>query len=381
MAETKKYVRIKKASYRSLWYADKIGRIFPSLGTWGNAYKVDSPDRALYIRKEDAQLIVTEKRPAKVGERVLITEAYAYTGCPYKNGDINNVKTADKHGHILVEEHSVSLIRREYEVIVNNEVENEEADGMESVNKTAIDSASTVFEKVGEDYIGSKSRFGDILIGSPYSEAFVKAYANERKDVLVIPQTFEYTAFLHNEEMKKVAKSEQEAIKDRAQARRDEIVEQAKADVEELKECGRTHAGKPFDYRLKMICVKSEFIVNRDKRTVVVLLKGAGNKFIYSRGIAKAAPDDCFNVHIGKAIALRRALGLAVPDEYLNAPQPTEVRVGDVIEVTLDSGEIEKKPVISLKAGSLNAHLPGRIVQYPSHYAKIIDDSREEVGE
>lgn len=286
MAETKKYVRIKKASYRSLWYADKIGRIFPSLGTWGNAYKVDSPDRALYIRKEDAQLIVTEKRPAKVGERVLITEAYAYTGCPYKNGDINNVKTADKHGHILVEEHSVSLIRREYEVIVNNEVENEEADGMESVNQTAIDTASTVFEKVGEDYIGSKSRFGDILIGAPYSEAFVKAYANERKDVLVIPQTIEYTAFLHNEEMKKVATHGQAPIVS-AQARRDEIVEQAKADVEELKECGRTHAGKPFDYRLKMICVKSEFIVNRDKRTVVVLLKGAGNKFIYSRGIAK----------------------------------------------------------------------------------------------
>ncbi|ASS60721.1 hypothetical protein C7M22_03547 [Bacillus velezensis] len=166
-----------------------------------------------------------------------------------------------------------------------------------------------------------------------------------------------------------------------AQARRDGIVEQAKADVEDLKECGRTHAGKPFDYRLKMICVKSEFIVNRDKRTVVVLLKGAGNKFIYARGIAKAAPDDCFNVHIGKAIALRRALGLTVLDEYLNAPQPTEVRVGDVIEVTLDSGEIEKKPVISLKAGSLNAHLPGRIIQYPSHYAKIINDSREEVGE
>ncbi|WES02205.1 hypothetical protein [Bacillus velezensis] len=377
MAETKKYVRIKKASYRSLWYADKIRRIFPSLGTWGNAYKVDSPDRALYIRKEDAQLIVTEKRPAKVGERVLITEAYAYTGCPYKNGDINNVKTADKHGHILVEEHSVSLIRREYEVIVNNEVENEEADGMESVNKTAIDSASTVFEKVGEDYIGSKSRFGDILIGSPYSEAFVKACANERKDVLVIPQTFEYTAFLHNEEMKKVAKSEQEAIKDRAQARRDEIVEQAKADVEELKECGRTHAGKPFDYRLKMICVKSEFIVNRNKRTVVVLLKGAGNKFIYSRGIAKAAPNDCFNVHIGKAIALRRALGLTVPDEYLNAPQPTEVRVGDFIA---DDSGVHKALVIEddswppFSGGAAIYLKDARKYGY-----KIIDDSREEV--
>lgn len=50
---------------------------------------------------------------------------------------------------------------------------------MENVNQTAIDSASTGFEKVGEDYIESKSRFGDILIGAPYSEAFVKAYANE----------------------------------------------------------------------------------------------------------------------------------------------------------------------------------------------------------
>lgn len=120
--------------------------------------------------------------------------------------------------------------------------------------------------------------------------------------------------------------------------------------------------------------------MNSDKRTVVALLKGLRTGKVYAKGIAKATPDDCFNVHIGKSIALRRALGLAVPDECLNAPQPTEVRVGDVIEVTLDSGEIEKKPVISLKAGSLNAHLPGRIIQYPSHYAKIINDSREEVG-
>ncbi|QHJ03702.1 hypothetical protein [Bacillus sp. AM1(2019)] len=237
---------------------------------------------------------------------------------------------------------------------------------MESVNQTAIDSASTVFEKVGEDYIGSKSRFGDILIGAPYSEAFVKAYANERKDVLVIPQTIEYTAFLHNEEMKKVATQGQAPIVS-AQARRDEIVEQAKADVEK----------RITNNALDRVVY---FVLNRIKRTVVALIKGEYSGKVYAKGIAKAAPNDCFNVHIGKAIALRRALCLAVPDEYLNAPQPTEVRVGDVIEVTLDSGEIEKKPVISLKAGSLNVHLPGRIIQYPSHYVKIINDSGEEVG-
>ena len=59
-----------------------------------------------------------------------------------------------------------------------------------------------------------------------------------------------------------------------------------------------------------------------------------GWSVFYARGIAKAAPDDCFNVHIGKAIALHRALGLEVPDEYLNAPQPTEVRVGDAVRLS-----------------------------------------------
>ncbi|AUG37188.1 hypothetical protein CXP43_16255 [Bacillus velezensis] len=248
---------------------------------------------------------------------------------------------------------------------------------MESVNKTAIDSASTVFEKVGEDYIGSKSRFGDILIGAPYSEAFVKAYANERKDVLVIRQTIEYTAFLHNEEMKKVAKSGQEAIKDRAQARRDEIVEQSKADVEKLSNYGDgvryvTGTGS-------VATCKVEFVVNSDKRAVVALLKGLRTGKVYAKGIAKAAPDDCFNVHIGKAIALRRALGLAVPDEYLNAPQPTEVRVGDVIS---DDSGVNKALVIEddswppFSSGSVIYLKDARKYGY-----RIIDDSREEVGE
>lgn len=78
---------------------------------------------------------------------------------------------------------------------------------------------------------------------------------------------------------------------------------------------------------------KVEFTVNREKRTVVALLDLAycpGN--IRAKGIAKAAPDDVFNADIGKAIALRRALGLDVPSEYTNAPKPEGVRVGDVVK-------------------------------------------------
>jgi hypothetical protein len=120
------------------------------------------------------------------------------------------------------------------------------------------------------------------------------------------------------------------------QLTRDDIIEMAKRDVAELKDS--------YDGRYYLIDIYrcyADFKINREKRTVVALLRGARSKKVYARGIAKCHPDDCFNAHIGRAIALRRALGLEVPDEYLNAPQPTEVRVGDIVEITYDDGSKE----------------------------------------
>ncbi|WP_168748456.1 hypothetical protein [Bacillus mojavensis] len=160
-----------------------------------------------------------------------------------------------------------------------------------------------------------------------------------------------------------------------AQARRDEIVEQAKADVEKLSNYG-DGVRCETDVFTKATC-NVEFVANRDKRTVVALLKGVRTGNVYARGIAKAAPDDCFNVHIGTAIALRRALGLAVPDEYLNAPQPTEVRVGDVIKYE-ESGGVAT--VVSMES---DANIPTEtyLTTAEAYPNRIIDDSREEVGE
>ncbi|MGB9945300.1 hypothetical protein ACO0DA_20160 [Bacillus subtilis] len=162
-----------------------------------------------------------------------------------------------------------------------------------------------------------------------------------------------------------------------AQARRDEIVEQAKADVEELSNYGNEVRYKPDMWSFAMCDV--EFVVNRDKRTVVALLRGVRTRYVFARGIAKAAPSDCFNVHIGKAIALRRALGSAVPDEYLNAPQPTEVRVGDVVEFQSVYKAVERALVVSDDESTGE----GKIALGSAYadIAKIIDDSREEVGE
>lgn len=166
------------------------------------------------------------------------------------------------------------------------------------------------------------------------------------------------------------------------QALRDEIVERAKKNVDIVLKRGTD------DYPSFMF--EAEFIVNKEKRTVVALIKGRNSRHVYTRGIAKCAPGDCFNVHIGKAIALRRALGLAVPDEYLNAPQPTEVRVGDVIGFPFDPLDNVLETVIRVDGAlayvgeddfycALSLFMVDDI--YPDCDPYIVDDSREEAGE
>jgi len=119
---------------------------------------------------------------------------------------------------------------------------------------------------------------------------------------------------------------------------RDEIVARAKADLENVKTPWNISDNpQPLVYSYGSRVVDAEFIVNREKRTVVAILRWRYNGVVQSKGIAKAAPGEVFNVHLGKIIALYRALGLDVPAEYMNVPAPTEVRVGDVIKYEGDN--------------------------------------------
>lgn len=165
------------------------------------------------------------------------------------------------------------------------------------------------------------------------------------------------------------------------QALRDEIVERAKKNVDIFLKRGTD------DYPSFMY--EAEFIVNKEKRTVVALIKGRNSRHVYTRGIAKCAPGDCFNVHIGMEIALRRALGLAVPDEYLNAPQPTEVRVGDVVCGNGgDDHYYSKNKTFTITKDSVERIDDGFLYKENAddwierdQIGRIIDDSREEAGE
>lgn len=123
--------------------------------------------------------------------------------------------------------------------------------------------------------------------------------------------------------------------------RRKAVIERAKAfvaDVEylALDSGGNTERWSRKRAELKQFsnCVtKPEYHVNKEKRVVTVLVKGAITTVLFEKAIAKCAPGDVFNVHIGKAIALAKAYGLEIPQEFTNAPQP-EIAVGQVVYET-----------------------------------------------
>ncbi|WP_068616528.1 hypothetical protein [Paenibacillus tuaregi] len=118
---------------------------------------------------------------------------------------------------------------------------------------------------------------------------------------------------------------------------RAEVIEKARKDVAELIRIGGDiwtdlPKGTPFHNRTYY----AEFHVNREKRAVTALIYHGRNKrnMPDAKGIAKCAPGDVFHAEIGKAIALRKALGLPIPTEYTDAPQPDEPRVGAVVRRT-----------------------------------------------
>ncbi|MEC1707389.1 hypothetical protein P9E09_06945 [Bacillus mojavensis] len=270
-----------------------------------------------------------------------------------KQATVDGVWYVDKIGQVFEVEregpnyftrtgpHHLSAIRKEdAEVIVNNETRNEEADEMKN-GKTRYDLAVENAREAIEELR---------LV------AYEQGYEDARRQLNAKAPTVS------------------------AQARRDEIVEQAKVDLENLADEDGPAYQTEDNEGYPCSCYAS-FRVNKEHRTVACDLRGVRTGERYKRGIAKAAPDDCFNVHIGKAIALRRALGLAVPDEYLNAPQPTEVRVGDVIMPSVMKKNTPRIVVatdaeVNAKA---NTCCPDSIMA--TNKARIIDDSHEEVCE
>lgn len=160
-----------------------------------------------------------------------------------------------------------------------------------------------------------------------------------------------------------------------ANERRKQAIEKAKrfvADTQRtVKNDHPTDRGNDVYKRYRTV---SEFVVNEEKRTVVALIRynGFPEDGPIAKGIAKCAPTDVFNEHIGKAIALGRAYGLDV-SEFEQAPQPDEVVVGMNVETLLmwsgePTGKISK--VVEVREDGY----PQFSIGYASHY-RITSDT------
>ncbi|MGN7329801.1 hypothetical protein [Bacillus altitudinis] len=267
----------------------------------------------------------TEKRKAEVGERILITNVSEVED-EYENGDVFEVDRVSSAGSAVSTEGDI-ILDYEYEVIVGEHTPAPNLDEMDYDELVAL----------VEDAMKA-------LRTRSYKNGYDQGHFDA--EIEVAHGTYE--------------KSDQQ--------KRDEIVAQAKEDVEDL-------------VRRHFFVTKADFIVNAAKRTVVALRKSLIDSRILRRGIAKCAPDDCFNAHIGKAIALRRALGLEVPSEYLNVPQPTDVRVGDMVRGIYTGGNETYEETLRKIEGGRYTYDSGGFDYIEETDLVIIDDSRAGVSE
>lgn len=307
----------------------------------------------------------TEKRQAKIGEIILVTNPETTFGA-YKKGDKLTVKGLcdgyGKQGAVNVEETHVRLYHGEYEVIV------EEGGSLSKHAEELTELVERIERKAYKRGYSDGEKEGMI---AGFDEGFDQgqdgAYEKIRRDA-----------------EKDYAKKAEESRKESAQRLRDEVIAAAKSDIEGLKTVSFVKNIYSVPYKTSLtglVECNAEFVVNREKRTVVALMVGCSTGKVRARGIAKCHPDDCFNSHIGRAIALRRVLGEEVPEDYFNAPNPTEAREGDIArmrdpfreKITLGS----RKPELDDDGYGKAFRVRGENTWAGSEQFRIIDDSRE----
>ncbi|OLP64372.1 hypothetical protein BACPU_25970 [Bacillus pumilus] len=279
----------------------------------------------------------TEKRVANVGEFILITQNSKTPNPSYRDGDVVIVESIAPYG-VYGPGNKGIIWAADYEVIIQKYTPTPDLNHMDL--ETLLSLNNQVMSRIRELYntaLSSGFNAAGTVTGrfSPNGLAFK---VDTRSD----------------------------------QQKRDDIVEKAKDYIESI---------SLNDVNDNGVLYSHEFIVNAEKRTVVVLRRSPGTTKIHSKGIAKCSPNDCFNAHIGKAIALIRALGLEVPYEFLNVPLPTEVRVGDVVEYRGVFGGLKVTTIVPDTQYVSSPNNEAALSSYASEKGRIIDDSRTHLSQ
>lgn len=113
-----------------------------------------------------------------------------------------------------------------------------------------------------------------------------------------------------------------ESVKEVAQNTRAMVIQEALHTIAELEVTGRSLMKDLSKLSPLHGCYYVvQYHVNEAKRTVVAIVKDKPDGKVLARGVAKCDPSDSFNDHVGKAIALQRALGLTVNRGFMNIPR------------------------------------------------------------
>ena len=165
-------------------------------------------------------------------------------------------------------------------------------------------------------------RYIELVDASPTKKQRIKALENEVEALKARIEALE------------IGISARIAEKKTPNQRRKAVIERAKAFVADVEKKAPNGCGK-----FNLYLTKPEYHINKEKRIVTVLVKGAISPKLYEKAIARCAPGDVFNEHIGKAIALAKVYGLEIPKEFMDAPQP-EPASGQRMEITHFSGGV-----------------------------------------
>lgn len=79
---------------------------------------------------------------------------------------------------------------------------------------------------------------------------------------------------------------------------------------------------------------KVEFIIHEEKGRVIALMRGVDTGKVYARGIAQCVKGDVFNIDLGKAIAVGKAMKLDV-SKFMDAPYPNGIHKGMVVSLRM----------------------------------------------
>lgn len=237
--------------------------------------------------------------------------------------------------------------------------------GKKSIEPSTTNTVEDIIEFEGQQYkkVDRKGRKGDVVIfrnnntrfftnGEPYKVAVNGCPVdNEKEAVLPLyshghgrtPETVDVYEVIKEGLNPHIPMLDETIEPLTPNQQRAAIIEKAKAFIE-YKKVERRNM-EVYINRKTLNWVNAEFIVNEKKKTVVCLIRWTKDKSLDGRGVAKCNPSDVFNEHIGKAIALGRALGLDV-SEFEQAVQPT-LAIGQIVYEARDdeNREVCKKGI------------------------------------